>query len=94
MTRESCGINLPRGKAKSHCQAARNVVFPIRAQVGELLFSSSFFFLLLFTTLGETFVAPHGSRTAELGSIIVNLEFILILGTFLILADSRLESRE
>lgn len=53
-----------------------------------------FFFFLLFTTLGETFVAPCGSRTGELGSIIVNLKFILILGTFLILADSRLESRE
>lgn len=57
----------------------------------------NFFFLpslLLCTMLGDTFVAPRGSRTGESSSIIVNLKFILILGTFLILADSRLEPRE
>lgn len=57
----------------------------------NFLFLPSF---LLCTTLGETFVAPCGSRTGESSSIIVNLKFILILGTFLILADSRLEPRE
>lgn len=79
----------------NHNEAFRNVVFPTRALWKSCFFSYSFFFFfLLFTTLGETFVAPCGSRTGELGSIIVNLKFILILGTFLILADSRLESRE
>lgn len=52
------------------------------------------FFFFIFATLGETFVPPCGARTGELGSIIVNLKFIFILGTFLILAVSRLEPRE
>lgn len=72
-----------------YVEAFRSVGSPTRARVEEFLFS---FFLC--TTLGETFVALCGSRTGESSSIILNLKFILISGTFLILAGSRLESRE
>lgn len=70
-------------------EAFRSVGSPKRHRLKK-----SFSFFSFYTPSEETFVSPHGCRTRKLGSIIVNLKFILILGTFLILADSRLESRE
>lgn len=93
MAGESHSTQLPRREAISCTEDFRNVgSFLQEHRWKNFVSSSSFFFL--FTTLGETFVASRGSRTGELASIIVNLKFILILGTFLILSDSRLESRE
>lgn len=38
------------------------------------------FFFFFFTTLGEIFAVPCGSKTGELGSVIVNLKIYSYLG--------------